>query len=327
MNAEEDFKAIVIADSISPYGIRMVTFQLHYPRFIHAEFMTHRVFSRNARSSRAVPVKKLLKEKPYLPKFMKNQPGMQSFEELDPREQISARDEWNEAAWFCQATAGELNTLGVHKQWANRMLEWFGFIDVVVSSTDWANFFNLRDHPAAMPEIQLLAQAMRDAMDRSVPILRSDTWHLPYITEEDRESHESGDLLLASTARCARVSYAPFDAEHPDFGKDLELAHKLIGSDPLHASPAEHQAFPDSIKEDAWVDLALHGNLYGWVQFRKTLVGEQVADRGRTIKQCLDYYERYRNAEEQRQGEAEDPSALKGPEDKHGNLQGWDSRL
>ena len=53
-------EAKVILDSVSPAGKRITTLQLKYPRFIHSEFMTHRAFSRNAASSRAIPVLKRL---------------------------------------------------------------------------------------------------------------------------------------------------------------------------------------------------------------------------------------------------------------------------
>ena len=278
---EEAFKAEVIADSISPYGIRLTTLQLRYPRFIHAEFMTHRQFSRNARSSRAVPVSRLVEEAPYFPHFLRNQPGMQAFEELDTTAFNIASHYWDQAADYCRFYAEGLNSLKVHKQWANRLLEWFGYIDVVVSSTYWRNFFNLRDHPAAMPEIQHLAIAMRDAIHGSSPRpLDFGQWHLPYITEFeygrlDKEFNLK-DLQLCSTARCARVSYKPFDVEDIDYGKDMDLAQRLIQSEPLHASPAEHQATPDTYNFDMskWDNSFFHGNFLGWQQHRKMYPNE-----------------------------------------------------
>ena len=281
--------------------------------------MTHRQFSRNARSSRAVPVKRLLTEDPYIPHFLKNQPGMQGFEELDPGVLYAAQAKWLECMRECVYTAEDLATVyEVHKQWANRMLEWFGYIDVVVSSTYWKNFFNLRDHPAAMPEIQHLARTMRRALDASIPHpLWFGEWHLPYVlldermaAEDSRRREENMRLLrLLSTARCARVSYKPFDAETADPEKDISLAERLILEDPLHASPAEHQATPDRIRIFIptypkeliiWENFHEHGNFAGWRQHRKMYDNEAV-NEDYSISNLLRYIrENHPHAEEAR---------------------------
>lgn len=223
-----------------------------------------------------MPVTRLMTEAPYIPHMMKNQKGMQSFEELDPDTLAWACDKWFDCAKECRYTAGMLGEENIHKQWANRMLEWFGYIDVVVSSTYWKNYFNLRDHPAAMPEIQHLARAMHEAIDASTPrkVYFGD-WHLPYIQVAEYGLPLEKKQLL-STARCARVSYKPFDSETADTEKDLELARRLILEDPLHASPAEHQATPDNVigfahvdNEVEWECPELHGNFFGWCQHRK----------------------------------------------------------
>jgi hypothetical protein len=300
---EEAFKAEVIEDSISPYGIRLTTLQLRYPRFIHAEFMTHRQFSRNARSSRAVPTQRLLNEEPYVPSFMANGRGMQSFVDLSSDQYTDAVRHWWDGVEHDKATAQLLMQDDVHKQWANRMLEWFGYIDVVVSSTFWKNFFNLRDHPMAMPEIQHLARAMRDAMDASSPKpLDFGQWHLPYVLPEEREG-ELGWRKLISTARCARVSYKPFDGSGEiDSVKDVELAERLIIQDPLHASPAEHQATPDKLLEGPfpgrryWQHRDLHGNFRGWKQHRKFFPGE-VYNEEFDPQKLQQYYEEHHGKE------------------------------
>lgn len=300
----EAFQAKVIEDSVSPYGIRLTTLQLRYPRFIHSEFMTHRQFSRNARSSRAVPVKRLRAEEPYIPHFMKNQAGMQSFEELTPGRHTDAEAIWLACAEFCKGSSGFLEDHEVHKQWANRMLEWFGYIDVVVSSTYWKNFYNLRDHPMAMPEIQHLAIAMRNAMDASIPKeLNFHQWHLPYVTEEERSNFGLPTQQMLSTARCARVSYKPFDAAKVDPKKDVELAEKLIVADPLHASPAEHQATPDELIFSECIPIIGEhqhewGNFFGWRQHRKMLPGEAY-NEDFSPETLLAHYERNMNGQVQ----------------------------
>lgn len=306
--------AQIIADSISPDGIRLTTMQLRYPRFIHAEFMTHRVFSRNASSSRAIPVTKMiedLRRDPAMPVYWgSNKPGMQAGEELsdddtDPQWRGLSAKEGAKALWATAmensiASVEELIKLGLHKQIANRILEPWAHINVVVTATDWANFFALRRHPDAQPEIKALADTMHLAMDYSKPtLLNPGNWHLPYIQAKDYEAlsihpktlwqdePDSIEILRkVSVARCARVSYLTHDGRQTSIEEDLALYERLVGSQPQHASPAEHQATPDIKTEpqddcylcEEWKRPELHGNFRGWVQYRKTLSGENISD-------------------------------------------------
>lgn len=282
--------ANIVLDSISPDGIRLTTLHLRYPRMVHADFMTHRVFSRNGRSSRAVPFSVLVRETPYTPYFMKNQPGMVASEEMEVIDRRKAELIWGRAAHECQKAAQELSELGVHKQWVNRMLEWFGYIDVLVTSTEWANFFALRDEGGAQPEIQELAKAMKEAMENSTPTLldpKLNQWHLPYINyEEDFQliKNEVGDinpeeinelLLKVSVARCARLTIKPFDGD-ASIERELKRYALLMESRPVHASPAEHVAIPDTrylsgTGDGLWKNQHEHGNFTGWRQFRKMI--------------------------------------------------------
>ena len=185
-------KATVIADSVHHVtGTRITTFELVYPRFIHSEFMTHRVFNRNASSSRAIPTSKFIEQvrnEPVMPSHWgKNQKGMQAFEELSPMEIKDAEFIWENAASAAAVYAEQLRRGQVHKQIVNRILEPFTHIRVVVTSTSWANFYGLRDHEDAQPEIRELAQAMRKAHNESTPrALPQGEWHLPYIAHIDR---------------------------------------------------------------------------------------------------------------------------------------------
>lgn len=296
--------AKIILDSISPDGIRLTTMQLRYPRMVHADFMTHRLFSRNGRSSRAVPFATLVKEKPYTPFFMLNQPGMVAAEEMTIADRRKAELIWNRAAYECQKAAQELAELKVHKQWVNRMLEWFGYIDVLVTATDWNNFFALRDEAGAQPEIQELARAMKEAMDGSTPTLLDpglNQWHMPYIDYEadfilikeelkDVNPEEIDEILLkVSVARCARLTIKPFDG-NASIERELERYKLLMESRPVHASPAEHIAIPDTLNPYMadeslvfynsagnkvypcrWNNEHEHGNFVGWRQFRKMI--------------------------------------------------------
>lgn len=302
--------SIIIADSISPEGIRLTTFQLQYWRGIHSEFMTHRVFSRNAGSSRARPSKAIIeqvRDDPWGPiHWGANEPGMQANTELDQGGKFDAKNTWATAAWHAAKQAEIMVGIGAHKQIVNRLLEPFTYIDVVVTATDYANWFALRDHADAQPEIRELAQLMREVYDHSEPkLLQPGEWHLPYVTQEDWDTAASfiaaarhgrglkpayapmeenvlSLLKKVSAARCARVSYKLFDGTKTDFDKDLELFDRLLVSQPLHASPAEHQATPDvsyncPITTEKVSGRKYWGNFNGWIQHRKMLPNEFVA--------------------------------------------------
>ncbi len=262
--------ATVIADSISHHNKRITTLQLKYPRFIHSEFMTHRVFSRNSASSRAIPVAKMIEQvqnDPAMPIYWGlNQPGMQAGKE---HEDIStAQVWWKAAAIDAAASATLLNQLGLHKQIVNRVLEPFQWMHTIVTATEWDNFFELRCHPDAQPEFQVLACAIRAAMDESAPVERASSvqrvessWHLPYVSDDERANFHPHTLPKLSAARCARVSYLKHDGTPPVLSEDMTLFERLVGGKPLHASPIEHQAL-------AGGSICRSRNFLGWTQYR-----------------------------------------------------------
>lgn len=258
--------AKVLADSVSYYtGVRLCTLELFYPRIIHAEFMTHRVFSRNSSSSRAIPFLTMLKailKDPYVPsKWGLNKKGMQASEE-------EANPFWCRVIWFAAMYAALglawlLNKIGVHKQHVNRLTEPFGHIKVVVTATEWENFFSLRIHPDAQPEIQELATRIKEAMDASTPVVRdaSNPWHLPY-TDDMVPARAGGgllDLIKVCVARCARTSYRLHDGSYPPIEKDIALADDLTVK--RHMSPLEHAC--KVCKTGKW-----NFNLRGWASYR-----------------------------------------------------------
>lgn len=268
--------AKVIEDSIAPNGKRITTFQLMYPRFIHAEFLTHRMFSRNASSSRAIPVMKMIERALADPAFFvhigKNQPGMQANEQVDAATAVTFEREWNELAQIVASYVGRWsNEYGIHKQVANRALEPWQHISVIVTTTETDNWRSLRKHPDAQPEIHELAIAWDAAMDASTPVLRkrermtAAAWHLPYVTAEERLEHADNPTYLAklSAARCARVSYLTHDGRAPNEAEDLALYERLVGGVPLHASPIEHQAYPLPLASQR------SNNFFGWRQNRE----------------------------------------------------------
>jgi len=285
--------AVVIADSVGPRHPRITTLQLRYPRFIHAEFMTHRVFSRNASSSRAIPVSRMINTvmmDPVIPSYWgANQAGMQAREEcnneilLHREGNVDREHAWLYARDHAIAVALAFEKAGYHKQIVNRLLEPWGHINVIVTSTDYQNFFELRRHRDAQPEIQELANAMYEAMQHSEPtFLQPGQWHMPYVVEDNlRTEHLYLNTALAcSVARCARVSYLTHDMKKPEWKEDFNLFTKLMDSHPIHASPAEHQATPDTFDplsyEPVWNHPILHANFKGWCQYRQVLAHKHV---------------------------------------------------
>jgi Thymidylate synthase complementing protein len=304
--------ATVVADSISERSPRLTTFQLRYPKFIHGEAKTHRLMkvgdksydlleevgfmddpniSRNASSSRAIPVKRLIQDvmdDPAMPiHWGANQKGMQADKECDTLVDLTPftmKGMVNKDAWLAHRdtavrAALAFDEAGYHKQIVNRLLEPFCHINVICTATNYSNFFALRRHKDAQPEMKALADAMWEAMEKSKPkklkvsIPYLADWHLPYVSDKEKDSYSTYQCIKFSVARCARVSYLTQDGKEPSIEEDLKLYDRLVGSVPLHASPAEHQACPDTYIAQ-WSHPELHGNLHGWVQFRKTLPGE-----------------------------------------------------
>lgn len=275
------FSAKVICDSVNLQRSRLTTMELTYPRCIHSEFMTHRVFSRNSASSRAIPMEKMIERiagTPFIPlHWGKNQKGMQAHEELTDDQRLVAFNDWMFARDQCLNQARHLNDLGIHKQIGNRILEPWMWITVIASATNWENFFALRCHPDAEPHIQKLAYLVRNAYDLSTPrTLNWGDWHLPLVTNEELTSEDRDPIYWAqvSVGRCARVSYLTH-AGIRDPEADIELYHRLMGQAPLHASPAEHQA--RAVSNISPRDISnFHPT---WRQFRKAHAGECITIR------------------------------------------------
>lgn len=262
-------QAKIIADSISPSGVRLTTMQLKFHRFILPEFNTHRQFSRNFSSSRAIPVTKMIEQvrnDPAIPvEWGKNQQGMQAHTQFkDPWDIGGCKEMWLQAANQAADKAEQMSKFGLHKQIANRILEPFQWVHGVVTATEWDNFFALRDHPDAQPEIRELAKLMKAAYSASQPHkLSIGQWHLPYITEDDRHLTIE-DQKKVSAARCCRVSYMKHDGFRAELSEDIQLHDRLVTANPPHMSPVEHQA--QCSDGNGW-----SGNFRQWRQYRKEL--------------------------------------------------------
>jgi thymidylate synthase ThyX len=272
------YEAKIVKDSVGPNGIRLTTMEVTLPRIVLAEFNTHRVFSRSSASSRAIPFAKLVArvlDEPFVPEeWGTNQAGMQAGDSLSDERAELARQAWMFARDAAVEHARVLSDLGVHKQIVNRLLEPFMWHTILVTSTEWENFFGLRCHRDAQPQIQVAAKLMQDALLESQPkTLGYREWHLPMVTDADRSTMSVEDLRWVSAGRCARLSYLTHHGIR-DAQADIELALKLRASG--HMSPFEHQA--QTLYED---NVSMYGNLRGWRQLRKSMNGEAVFKEGR----------------------------------------------
>lgn len=296
--------AKIIADSYSAVnGKRITTFELTYPRFIHSELMTHRVFSRNAMSSRAVPIQKMIEQvskDPAMPiHWGLNKPGMQAKEEVsgeneyghDLKELLKAR--WHESAKFQASFAQEFSDHGLHKQVVNRILEPFQLMKTVLTSTEFDNFFWLRKHEDAQPEIKELAERVYEQLEWNKLLtieLDAGDWHTPYYEagywlQDDETPLE--DALAISSSCCAQVSYRLLD---DSIEKARKVYQRLVESTPVHASPFEHCASPMKypkyfgeqaicgVREEGVTHVSVggeawSGNFKSWIQYRQLIDG------------------------------------------------------
>lgn len=307
--------ATIIADSKNEHGQRITSFVCTFPRIVLAEFNTHRMLSRNSASSRAIPFDKMLKqieEHPFIPiKWMKDHKGMQG-NEYFTEEDIddygftaveNCKEEWLKARNYAIRHAKELSEIGVTKQIVNRLLEPFKWHTVIVTATEWENFFALRADEAAEIHIQDLASKMLEEYNNSEPKqLKAGEWHIPFGDQFDEgrlkelpmvksllKDNMNGIELLGlhasfqeakvkiATARCARVSYENFEGGD-DYQKDIELHDRLASMG--HWSPFEHCAramteyelyshhrgifVPEEDSFPEDVGMAILGNSFGW---------------------------------------------------------------
>lgn len=255
-----------ILHSVTEWGDELITFQEKFPRFILPEVNTHRAFSRNLSSSRAIPTAKIIKQvidDPAIPiHWGKNKSGMQATEEIASCEAI-----WLHARDNAVRAAEEMASEGLHKQVVNRVLEPFMKVTAVISVTleGLINFMNLRDHKDAQPEIQAMARGMRDEWEAGgKQELSEGEWHIPYLTCSELESPLEERLML-SAARCASVSFNSIsDGKLIDIDNANRIWKKLITSKPAHASPVEHQA-----RAAFWGERSR--NFVGFIQHREIL--------------------------------------------------------
>lgn len=282
---KKEISCKIISDSINPCGNRLTTFIVTFPRIVLAEFNTHRMFSRNAASSRARPFKVILdevKNDPFIPiKFLGEHTGMQGFEECKDPE--GAQRAWLQARDNAVKDALALSALQVTKQIVNRAVEPYLWVQVIVTATEYENFFGLRAHPDAEIHIARLAEVMLEAYNKSKPqLLQPGEWHIPFGDNMDKErvqalvdadaskpSFQDIQIKIA-TARCARLSYIPFrEEDRYNYKADVTMYENLLKNG--HLSPFEHCA-------QSATDMVYSGNFHGFLQYRKMFSNEKRTD-------------------------------------------------
>lgn len=297
--------AKIVADSKNQFGERLTTMMVTFPRIVLAEFNTHRALSRNSASSRAIPFKRMVKmvtENPFIPiAFQAEHTGMQGTKYIPEHKVPSVTAEWLRARTSAVSWATELTSHGVTKQLANRLLEPFMWHTVLVTATEWENFFALRAHPDAEIHIAKLAEEMLFMYNDSTPkLLKDGEWYIPFGDSIDYAdlahacnffglTTEEAKIKIA-TARCARLSYMTLgDEPKIDYEADIKLHDILVKAG--HMSPFEHCAKAmneveynvSSRAEDNHKTYGWCGNFRGYIQYRKLLPGENKID-SRVIK-------------------------------------------
>lgn len=284
-------------------GNQIASFEVNLPKVLLAELNTHRKLSRNYSSSRAIPNSRFIEIDSFEPtQYLKNKSGMvASNEALIGTELSIAKKTWQMAIDMCKYASTQLTSVGLHKQWANRPNDWHVMAKGVVTATDFNNLFWLRDHTDAQPEIRDLIVSMQDELRTSTPVeLLAGEWHLPYVTsvrgkiglEYFDETYTEIDIESArrlSASCCAQASYRKLDTSSE---KADDIFKKLLESDRVHASPAEHQATPIVYPKQQflwnpinWSEGITHitragelcsGNLTHWIQFRQLIPNNAV---------------------------------------------------
>lgn len=304
--------AKILLDSVNIAGVRLVTWELTYPRMVHSELMTHRVFSRSSASSRAIPIGKMLERitmNPAMPyRWGKNQSGMQASANFEGNEEAHAVRLWLEARDVAVQSAAKLRDFGLHKQIVNRVVETWMWIVVIMSTTYHANWFEQRDHEAAEPSLGHLASLMHNEYWINKPkFVAPGNWHMPLLPDREQLEREGFvqtadplqgySLQMVSAGRCARVSYLNHHGVR-DPKEDIALFQKMSGSAPSHRAPLEHAArsmeshMGHGQSHDGSLATMMFGNFQGWKQLRHYINNEAGPPEPRFNHQtgeCINY--------------------------------------
>lgn len=256
----------------SRYNNKVVwTLKLKYGLMIHAELLRHKLFSHSVKSNRAIEPHRIRHEvinDPYIPvRFGQNQRGMVA--KGESKYARFARKMWLAARYVACGIHYCFEKIGIHKEITNRLLFPWQWVSQTLTFTEIDNFFNLRLHQAAQPDIQRLAQVIRDCLENAhandeIEDIGLGDYHVPYVNRykngegqvvyRDNDGRELSveQAIVCSMARCARSSYNNHDGSKSTYNTrvkqgmrtDLEIYQDLIESKPVHASPGEHVCTP-----------------------------------------------------------------------------------
>lgn len=271
--------------------------------------MTHRVMSRNAASSRAIPFSRMVKEireKIARPAWWGGQQkGMQTADQVSPEQIDLAIKIWDET---CETVIGQAQRLtdecGLHKSIPNRILEPWAHMTTLKTFTERDNFYALRAHKDAEPSFQVLAYRMLE-QDLATWCEEKDwgEWHMPYDEDMPEGVEAINNKIVVCVARAAWVSYG-LDGQKATREQCESTYAKLLSGDLIHASPAEHVAraeqsqvntfpVPGSLnkKHKVITNLSVtginQGNFRGWTQWRKTIARETVTSEMIDLEEIL----------------------------------------
>jgi len=260
---------------------RITTYLLTIPKYLVYDITRHRVASYSIGSTRAIKTDKLLELMTFVPTFWgKNCPGMQAHESIEDVE--TAKTIWEETKELISIQCKKLQELGLHKQTLGRVCEATAMVKVVMTATDWINFFILRAEYEAEPELGFLAtQMLEQYLSNSPKELNEGDWHIPFIKSEE-ENMPVKNQLIKSMARCARTSYHNFYGKD-DFSADLKL-HDML-KEHKHYSPAEHQAQAGNFEKNSNFSS-------NWNQYRKTFETYEPIDLNQRLKEMKELCEK-----------------------------------
>ena len=259
-----------ICDSINEFGNRLTTMKVTFPRFILAELNTHRMFSRNSASSRAIPFEKMVNsvmENPFIPiAWQKDHKGMQGTEYFatDSVEASDLHDHWLEGRDWSVKKAKSLSERNLTKQLCNRLLEPFMWHTVLITATEFSNFFKLR-----CPQYEFFGKIYRS---------KKDVFKEMEVTEEDLQRQNKGQAEIHMMA----LAEAMWDAMNESTPKQLKAGEWHIPFKPEFLTYKEgdqtisyvpNPAFPEEIKDTIKVAVA------NCARVSYTTVGEESKER------------------------------------------------
>lgn len=200
------YKVQILLDTLAGDAPRLTTIRGRVPRIILPQIQTHGAVLYNTESSRAKPLGRFSADviaDPFAPEVWKL--AGKGMTPSGPADAATASAAWTYQDALLKSALNaheEMTKLNIAKEQANRYLEPWAWINVVMTGTadGWANFFALRTHEAADDQFQIFARALYVAYARSNPVkIKKGQWHLPFVSAEERgRTYTSADAVPLS---------------------------------------------------------------------------------------------------------------------------------